>query len=743
MICQLALLAGLGVLGSLFAGFATATSPIRMSRWPASLSATETAEKIGTQIAHGSLEARADWTITDGNNRPTKDTTSLTLNLRSFGASGSTQTMTCSIASPSPNLSNCSNGDFKTGQGIRIPDAGVIPNISAPGPPALMCKAGNRASCNGTTIYGYRIAAIQGGPNGPITPAGPAQTVTQAAQSPPAATATSQTTPFVYTTVAWHGINKASFYLIYKSINRGAYHFYAIVNSTHIDDYGINWSTHNFTCNDFGVPCIASLRPTPNDVFARIKSTNGRSYSLAPLTYLPRYFEQSGLPEASYPSQPIVTQTHLIIYHDDTPAFQAIEHSLYVQSLINAGHVKIFIPPGDYNVYAADQYGGRRAFTVLGMNSVTLQGAGPYSKLHQIGDRSIYSSFMFAECGYDSHNAPGIRSSARCPRWTKATAYHLTDPASARVQSVQLIRPRDISRFSNNEYVTIGVSSSNRYPGSDYQELNRVRSLSKSKGVLNLLYPLTKTYSSSLPLPYSECATCAGSPQIWPMPYGPSFTNVALRDFWFEGAVWFFDYNSADYVTEDHLSVHSSTFDEKNPGFVRHAIATNNTVVQEGTLSVGASLANGSAGSADIIVSKNRETTLGFSSEQMCQEESSDIAWQGNEIEVSDNQSGMASLFGGSNCYGLIFSDNRIRIESSVLGGVFGFGSPVIANVSGNSIYVDKISKDRGGLGSPIVMNSVTKDDLNSLVQVYGNRWTIGENLRPGMKTAWGGGSPL
>lgn len=743
MIWQVGLLAGLGVLGSLFATFATATAPIRMSIWPASRSVTETTEKIGRQMAHGSLEAREDWTIADGNNRPTIDTTSLTLNLRSFGASGSTQTMTCSIVSRSPNLSNCSNGDFKTGHGIRIPGAGVIPNISAPGAPALMCKAGNRASCKGTTIYGYRIAAIQGGPNGPITAAGPEQTVTEAAQSPRPAIATSQTTPFVYTTVSWHGINKASFYLIYKSVNRGAYHFYAIVNSTHIDDYGVNWSTHNFTCDDFGVPCIAPLRPTPNDVFARIKSTNGTSYSLAPLKYLPRYFEQSGLPESTYPSQPLVTQTHVTIYHDDTPAFQAIEHSLYVRSLVNAGHVKIFIPPGDYNVYAADQYGGRRAFTFLGMNSVTLHGAGSYSKLHQIGDRSTYSSFIFAECGYDSSNASGIHSSARCPRWTKATAYPLADPASARAQSVQLIRRQDISRFSDDEYVTIGVSSSNRYPGSDYQELNRVRSLSKSKGVLNLLYPLTKTYSRSLPLPYSECLTCAGAPQIWPMPYGPSFTNVTLRDFWFEGAVRFFDYNSADYVTEDHLSVHSSTFDEKNPGFVRHAITTNNTVVQEGTLSAGASLANGSAGSADIIVSKNRETTVGFSSEQMCQEESVDIRWVQNDIMISDDQSGVASLFGGSDCYGLTFTHNRIHVQRSVVGGIFSFASPVTAEASCNGIFIDKVSKDEGGVGAPIVTNSVSNYDLSSRVRVYGTTWTVGKNLRQGMKTTWGNAPAL
>ena len=666
---------------------------------------------------------------TVGSNRASTETTSgRVLDLKSFGASGSIQTMTCSVIAGTTNLVKCSNGDFKADQGIRIPGVGILPNIQAPGQPALECTAGNGATCSGGTVYGYRIAAIQGGPNGPITAAGPPRMITQATQSPPPAVATSQTTPFVDTQVSWLPIKNASFYIIFKGINRKDYHFYAIVNRTKIDDYGVNWTPPTFTCAVLGVPCIAPNRPVANDVFARISLRTAHDYSLEPLTYPPRYFDQAGLPAGTYPNLPFVTQTRVTVYHDDTQAFQAIEHLLYTQ--ISPRHATIVIPRGDYNVYAADQYGGRRVFTVLGMNNVTLTGAGPISKIHQVGDRSIYSMFIFAECGYDYRNAPGIHSSERCPRGTKTTSYQLTEPVAVGGLSIRLLAPVETSHFYKGEYVTIGVPPENRYPGSDYEELNRVRSIGWNTGVLNLYYPLTKTYSRSLPLPYSECATCAGEPRIWPMPYGPSFTNVTLQDFWFEGPVHFFDYNSGDYVTEKRLYVHSSDFDEKNPGFVRHASTIGNTVVQDGTLSIGPSLANGSAGSADILVSNNHESIFGDSSEQMCQEESANIKWINNEISITGDQSGDASAFGGAHCYGLTFAQNRLEIRKSVLGGVFSFISPVIADIRGNTMFIDKISKNKGGLGAPIVTNSVTAHDLGSSVRFYDNVWRVQTNLR-------------
>src|ERR1700731_4471983 len=96
-----------------------------------------------------------------------------TLNLTTFGASGSIQTMTCGVAAGSSTLTNFSGGDFEVGQTIRLPAVGVLPNSDAtsqqaetPGAPTVACVAQNGASCTGSVAYSYALATIQGRPNG-------------------------------------------------------------------------------------------------------------------------------------------------------------------------------------------------------------------------------------------------------------------------------------------------------------------------------------------------------------------------------------------------------------------------------------------------------------------------------------------------------------------------------------------------------------------------------------------------
>ena len=355
-----------------------------------------------------------------------------TFDLKTFGASGSTRTMRCSVAAGSSTLSNCSGGDFAVGQTIRLPSVGALPTITPPGTPSVACKVGNHASCTGSTTYSYELAAIQGRPNGAITAVGGVGTITQATQSPRAASG--QYTPYVFTSLKWPAVPGAQLLILYKSINGGPRNLYAVIpgNYTSLDDYGVGWSQQSFTCSDLNVPCTAPSVPTPNDVFAQITTIGGSNYTIAADPYPPKYTLQGELPAKTYPSRPSVTSPRVTIYHDDTPAFQSIEHYLYTQSRIDPGHVTIFMPPGNYNVYAADQYGGARAFTFVGMNDVTLEGAGWGTKIHQIGDRTngLFGMFIFSEAGYDNLNAPGIHSGARGGK-VGAAHHSLTRPPLA------------------------------------------------------------------------------------------------------------------------------------------------------------------------------------------------------------------------------------------------------------------------------------------------------------------------
>jgi hypothetical protein len=142
-----------------------------------------------------------------------------------------------------------------------------------------------------------------------------------------------------------------------------------------------------------------------------------------------------------------------------------------------------------------------------------------------------------------------------------------------------------------------------------------------------------------------------------------------------------------------------------------------------------AASAEGSAGTSGLIFANNHVTNLDTVIEQMCQENASDIVWNGNSITVSGDLWGAPQIFGGTSCYGLTFTNNRITVGNTAVYGVFAFASPVIATVVGNTIRIDKLSVNQGGIGEPVVGNSVTTYDLRSLLKVWGNTWQIGHNL--------------
>lgn len=653
------------------------------------------------------------------------------LNIRDWGASGSIQTATCTATANSSTLTGCTGGDFKVGQTIRIPSVGVSPTIAAPGAPTLTCAVVNGASCTGSVVYGYEIVAVQGYPNGPMTAAGPAQTITQAAQSPFGSG--TQAIPNVYTTVAWSAVTNASLYVIYKSVAGGPYNFYTAIEGTSFNDSG-DLQQLGFTCTDDGFPCTAPTTPTPNDVFAQITGISGGTYTTGPLTLPPEYYSQSGLPAATFPSQPSISGT-VTITHDDTPAFQAIYN--YLIGLSSPGHVKIQIPTGDYNVYSADAYGGQRVFNIMGLSDVTVEGDGWGSKIHQVGGRTLGLSdnFVWSPCGSPTHEPAPTNPNYRCGGvGLPGTAYALTDPATLGANTITLATPANASNFSPGEYVSI-YTNATTYPGTDYQELNRITSVNSTSGVLGLQSPLSKPYSATLPFPYSECSTCDGAPLIRPLPYGPVATNIAFRNFWYEGAAHFLNYNTVWGLRVDHVYAHSDDFNEDGLG--RYKELTNNRVIDESSIMVGASLSTGTAGDADIIVANNHYTALNNQSEQLCQEETSDVNWHDNDIKVTGTGgvgNSIGAFLGTLGCFGLTFTHNNMLFGQTAIGHVFAFSTPTTGSVTHNNIQVDSIGYASGsmdGMISPITPSdnglvSVKDNIFNPIVNNGGNLLQIG-----------------
>ena len=659
-----------------------------------------------------------------------------TLNLRDFGASGSIRTMKCNVVTRS-SLLRCSGGDFRVGQTIHILAAGVSPTISAPSTPKATCRASNGGFCSGskntgsiqtnsnvltlgtsvtldvgqsvtvaaagaaganlvttvavkeaqgttavlaahasttvkgvtviigTLTYGYEVAAIQNSPNGPITAVSAARIVTQAAQVP-----STTWLPNVSTTVSTPAMTNASYYVWYKSVAGGPYNFYVITpsNETSFSDTGD--LAQGFTCKQLGVPCRAPSSTTPNDVFAQITAINGSAYTLAADPLPPKYWggQSRGLPASTFPSTPAITANGVTVQHDDTPAFQAVYH--YLKRLANPGYATVLIPPGDYDVYPADPSGGGRVFNVTGLNHVTIEGAGRASRLHDFGDRSNgqSSNFILSQNPF----APG-------------PGYALVDPANRGSRAVTLATPANSSKFSVGEYALVFINA-RVYPGNDYLELNRVTSIDATTGAIGLAYPLNKPYSARLPLPYSECPTCVGSPRIAPLPHGPAATHIVVKDFCFEGPAYFLNANTMDWVTTENLWAHDNEFDSN--GNARHRIVRNNTVIDEGNTTEGSSLAEGAAGSGDILVDGNTYEVRGAAGIQACQEETANVQWVNNRIVQVGTGPGNA-LLGGADCYGWLIANNDISISRSNLAYVFGGTAPMVARITGNTIHVD------------------------------------------------------
>jgi hypothetical protein len=648
-------------------------------------------------------------------------------NLMAFGATHSQQTATCT-ASGGPTLTGCSGGDFKVGNYVYIQAAGVAPTISAPAAPMLACNTDNGGSCTGSVVYHYKIAAIQGWPNGPVSAASTAASITQAAQSPQYRTGT--TVPDVYTTVSWSAVANATHYIVYKAINSGPYQYLATVLETSINDYG-HVAQSIFTCVDDAVPCSPPASAVPNDVYAQITGITGSSMTLSAFTngYQPVYGSTT-LSSSTYPSAPSISGT-VTVQHDDTPAIYAAYR--YFLALNNPGYSALYMPAGNYNLHNEDPTYSRMAVRLDGLSNFTLYGDGDATQLYQSNDRAgILGDFVLSVCG-------GTNSPVTCTGTyyfaygsPSSPTYTLADPVNAGATTVTLATPSQASNFPAGTWLNLFdlVSSyATNYPANTYGELNQVISSNSTTGQLVLAYPANKMYSSSLTGLFNAfCPSCAGPPTISPFPNGIVANHITFKNFLYRGDNLFLDINTMDYFTLESLNITANLLEDA--GILRHHFLYNSTVTSDPNYDSNGQLSFliGAAGAGDYKASNNTFHFIrGRAGAQECSEGSSNFDYSNNTFTldgIADGSSvqGLAPILGGGGvCYNLSIKNNHIDVNSSSLYAAFSYDAASVETVTGNSVNVDSL----GPTGS-LVAEVAVPNSAGTTSQVYNNQWNIG-----------------
>jgi hypothetical protein len=601
-----------------------------------------------------------------------------------------------------------------------------------------------------TTTYSYAVAAIQGIPNGPITPAGPSATITQTAQS--SRQGSNSTYLSVFTTLSGYGVAKGSLYVIYKRVNGGSLNFYTITNSTTFEDYG-DAASSSFTCTNFGVPCTAPSNATPNDVFAKISAVRGSTWTLSKLPYPPVYATAAGLSPTTYPSMPKVTG-NVTITHDDTPALTAIY--AYLLTLPAPGYVDIRFAKGDYNIYPEDPYaahGNSEVFQLSGLADVIFEGDGWGTKFHDPGDRGGgYGNFLFGICG--GPNWPSVKGNYRCPGYPfqyvgSTTPYYIRDPANAGQSQVTLLTPSQSSNFRVDEYVGVETQTGSTYPGGLNGELNKTATIDSKTAVITLQWPLNKQYSAHPTGIYAECPTCAGAPTITPMPYGVIADNIIIRNFWLEGVMAFNNTNTIDAMQIENVNAHVSFWSKA--GIYHNVLVHHNVVHEEGNPIGGADgLLTGAAGSDELRVIDNTYTGTGVY-QQPCQENSANVLWSGNHMTFSGTYSaGNPEAVFQSACYGFSVLNNDIQIGGANNYSVFGWNPSqhVMAEEIDNRIHLDILGLASGDFGTGYIRQGVQTNSIArkpgtstpdySDIDVSDNQWLIDHNGRGGGPLVFG-----
>lgn len=218
---------------------------------------------------------------TDGGNRLDKHLTDA-INVKAFGASGSTQTTTGDITAGSAELTLASAIDFENGQGITVNHAGAACTLATPGAPTV-----TPTGTAGTTEYQYQIVALDD--NGGCTAASAAGVTTTG-------NATLDATN--YNALSWTAVSGATAYAVYGRVS-GTMQLLAIVSGT--------------TWNDKGTAAITPPSTLPSSPPASALAD----------TLVTTIVSGGGTTTLTLATTATTTATAQVVGHDDTAAIQA------------------------------------------------------------------------------------------------------------------------------------------------------------------------------------------------------------------------------------------------------------------------------------------------------------------------------------------------------------------------------------------------------------------------------------
>lgn len=639
-----------------------------------------------------------------------------------FGAVGSNATMSCTATASSSSLTACASGDFAVGEYVYIPFAGVSPTIAAPAAPTAACGADNGGSCTGTTQYCYEIAATQTGYyNPPMTAASASTCVTQATQT--AQTATHNSAADIYTTVGWTAVTNAAGYAVYKSVNGGAYNFYEYVPSgtTSIKDFNHAPSVQ-FTCSDLGYPCAAPSGATASGVYAQITAISGSTYTIAARSSQP-----------SDPSQPGVSGT-VTVQHDDSPAFAAA----YTALLANAGNgsVEVHIPAGNYVCHGYNDPTGTgtrsSCLKLYGLSNVTFSGDGP-------GVTNIYvpdaapgdGGFIDSVAGYGTTYGTTYFGGS-------GQGYALSDPAPAGGNQITLVTAANAAQFTVGGYITV-FNNASGYPWEYYGEINKVLAINSTTGVLTLAYPLSKTYSATLPAPYSTCASCNAAPMAYPIGGGVVASNITFQNFTVRGPVQFANVNTIDGLYFRHMDIQAQSL--MLSGQMRHVAVTDSHVLEDPwTPSGPTGILESAAASTDELAEGDTYVSPHYnnSARQECSEGGANIRDAGNSLSFAGSTdpntvNAGGALFGEGMCWNYTLEGNSVTLNNASLTGIFGGGGSYggSGTMKNNTFSIDSVSLS--SQASVTAAQTFGNAFTSPYVIADKNKWIVpaGSNLGP------------
>lgn len=687
-----------------------------------------------------------------------------------FGASGSQQTMNCTVTAGSNQLTGCSGGDFKVGNTIFLPSVGNAPTVATPSVVSPSCVSVNGASCSGSVQYCYEIAAIQGLPNGAMTAASPAGCVTQAAQTLPTFAGTG--VPAISTQFALSSVANVTGYVIYRSVNGGAYSFYTLTapSGTFVDTG--HWQSVTFNCNDFVIPCSPPVSAVRNDVYAQITAINGSTFTIAALANMPEGWLNGTYGFTNlYLSTP-QTSGSVTVQHDDTPAFYKASVTLMNNPL--GGQLQLHIPAGNYNVHSADPYGFGAVFHINKLKNVTLAGDGDATKIYHFNDRNYGAwNFIVGACGYPTNNPAGTCVGSGYPHLGGNQPQYPVNPINAGDSQVTVTNLSDAANLSAGMYVSLytklptysasttysagqmvvstsvyqSLQNSNTgntpssspawwtnlgsvYPADTYGEIDKVTAVDTTTGTITLAYPSSKQYSPTLVAPWNICPKCAAQPYISPLVNGPVATNIVLKDFWYRGHNTFINYNAVDWLTKKDLTIITCCAEDE--GTSRHVSENNVNLTEDTTYGRSTLFMAVAAGSADMSVTNSHYYTPRLGGQgQPCSEGSANITWKNNTLDINgfaDPVGGALApnfMGGGAYCWNFDFSDNQLSFKGTNIQSVFDSDTTGVNKYTNNDITIDSVGTAAGTSVRVPIGNTL----LYSTREPVNNTWHFGSGV--------------